>query len=782
MRLNYFIMHCIKLRSFLLVGFFLTLWLHSCNTTAVQPKLVWGMEVQQIQQYLQQRNLNEIINYLNENNTEQAMQEALLLGEDSLYTIALIFAEEKEWQLYRRAMMVQAYSGSDYGKKIALKYMEAHKIFSVDEHLDTLGKYLAEQPEKNQDNAQLVRSAILALQKGLIEQSENYWVQFLNNNKNGELNLEHSILGLKLALLGRERAKANDYMRKVVLNFATTAQHKKLQEDLNIRPEWKTLLDSSQDGPFLLQSLAWKVALLQEQFSATLPVLFANGKQLNGKEILSDDLRFWWSQHILIEDTGRAIFIANNYRSQATNVKNGRQRLQSLLDGQTSLNFTPKAHNHLVYWSIRNKRNFSNMEKYRSQFINDNSLRPWLLTEYLYFFKNADHWADFPDFLRSWYSEQPKVNLNNSNIRLFRQIYRSMFLRKKTALLEQIFEEALQWGHEDLILESAWNYRLAKGKPLSHNEWQKIPASIRKRVLSDVRLFVLRADHGEPLLPELSKSEPQKPLSPLQEELHALLSMLVENGFNNEALRLTRLYHKELAASSIVDFSRKIQLQGVYDLSMRMAAQLTYDDNYNMSREALELFYPKAFWELMSNFTQKYNLPRSIFYGLVRQESYFAPTVVSHAGAVGLSQLMPATMNEVAQKIGYRNPDAKDPRTNLKIGSYYLRYLIDHRWTKNFAQALMAYNAGLGNIRKWKARLGSLNGLNFNNSIPVLETRLYVQKISAAAIYYSVLYGWNDAITVLNTIYPDSFPPQLTKNLTKTKKQLRIITINEYNS
>ena len=731
--------------------------LQSCSSTATAvPKLVWGMQPKQVWQYLQQRKLREIKDYLNNHRTPQAMQQALLLGEDSLYTIALIFAEAQEWQLYHRAMLVHSYSGSEYGRKFALDYMAEHEIFSQRDRLSSLEEYLKKQPQAHE---QLVRAAILALAQGKVELAQGYWLGFSSKRQANDLNLEQSMLALKLALLRRDQLRAGNYMQQVLLNFTVTGAHKELQRDLRVRPEWWELLHSGENGPLLLQSLDWKVALLQKEFSATLPVLFAEGQWQDGKEILSDELRFWWSQPILIEDTGRAIFSANHYRSQSQNVQNGRRRLQSLIDEQTSLVLDQETYNNLVYWSIRNNRNYSKMEKYRFQFRRDDSLRPWLLTEYLYFFKNVKYWADFPGFLRSWYRERPEeLNLNNTSIRLFRQIYHDMSLAKKTALLEQVFQAALLWGEEALILDSAWNYRLAKGEPLSQSEWRQIPLSIRGRVLSDSRLFVLRTDQGEDLLPQLRDVEPHVAMSSLQKALHDILSMLIDHGFHHEALRLARIYHSELPSTSIVDFSRRIQAQGLYDVGMRMVAQLTYDDNYNISREALKLLYPKAFFELMHNFSQKHDLSLSIFYGLVRQESYFAPAVVSHAGAVGLSQLMPATMHEVAQKIGYSNPDATDPETSLQIGSYYLRYLIDHRWTNNFAQALMAYNAGLGNIRRWKARFGSLNGLEFNNTVPVLETRLYVQKVSAAAIYYSALYNWNDPIFVLHTIYPDDFP------------------------
>ncbi|WGK70426.1 lytic transglycosylase domain-containing protein [Candidatus Haliotispira prima] len=729
--------------------------LSSCNTAGTAQSLVWGMAPDQVQDRLAQRKLGEIKNHLGRNKTEETMQEALLLGQDSLYTIAMIFAEEKEWNLYHRAMVTQAHSGSDYGRKIAFDYMAEHRIFSAKDRLKSLQKHLKNEPE---DEKQLTNAASLALARGKVDLARDYWSQSAaSKRKPGEhLSFGQAILGLKLALSERDGPTANEYMRRVVLDFPVNSGHRTLHKNLGVRLAWRELLKKGRDGPELLQSLNWKRALLQKKFSETLPVLFASGEP-------DRNLRFWWSQHVLIEDTGRAMLAANNYRSQSRNVENGRKYLKNLLSRESPPDSLDKlAHNSLAYWYIRNNRNYDDMEKYRSQFRGDAELRPWLLTEYLYFFKNSAHWPALPAFLKSWYEEQPgEVSLNKNSIRLFRELYRNMSASKKVVPLQELYQSALEWGNKELILESAWNYRLAKGRPLSREEWQQMPGKLRNRTLSGIRLFILRADHadqGEKLLSDLPDHEPKGMLTPSEQMLHDLLSSLIDNGFANEALRLARLHHKDLARSSIVDFARRIQAEGRYDVSMRMVAQLTYDDNYRISREALELFYPKAFFELMKNFSTEHKLPLPIFYGLVRQESYFAPAVVSHAGAVGLSQLMPATMREVAGKIGYRDPDAKDPETNLKIGSYYLRYLVNHRWTKDFGQALMAYNAGLGNIRRWKARLGGRNSLEFNNAIPVRETRLYVQKISVAAIYYSVLYDWDDPISVLRSIYPDNFP------------------------
>jgi soluble lytic murein transglycosylase-like protein len=72
---------------------------------------------------------------------------------------------------------------------------------------------------------------------------------------------------------------------------------------------------------------------------------------------------------------------------------------------------------------------------------------------------------------------------------------------------------------------------------------------------------------------------------------------------------------------------------------------------------------------------------------IIGQESSFRPCAVSSKGAVGLMQLMPATIEE------YRVGDPFDPIQNVESGARYLRSLLD-RYGGDLAMALAAYNAG----------------------------------------------------------------------------------------
>ena len=86
-----------------------------------------------------------------------------------------------------------------------------------------------------------------------------------------------------------------------------------------------------------------------------------------------------------------------------------------------------------------------------------------------------------------------------------------------------------------------------------------------------------------------------------------------------------------------------------------------------------------------------------VAFGLVRAESSFRPAATSPVGAVGLTQLMPATARMF--KPGVTRTQLKRPETNLNIGFRYLRELID-RYNGNEKLALTAFNRGPGTVDK----------------------------------------------------------------------------------
>jgi len=152
----------------------------------------------------------------------------------------------------------------------------------------------------------------------------------------------------------------------------------------------------------------------------------------------------------------------------------------------------------------------------------------------------------------------------------------------------------------------------------------------------------------------------------------------------------------------------------------------------------LRLFYPRGFPLLLEPLAAGAGIPDHILYGLVREESYFDPDIVSSAGAVGLTQLMPATASQVARGLHLVQPSLRDPTTNLMIGVRHFQDLLARAGSTT--KALLAYNAGLARVRQWEKAAPGLPDDIFMETVPIAETRGYVRKILVSSVMYAFLY------------------------------------------
>jgi soluble lytic murein transglycosylase len=136
----------------------------------------------------------------------------------------------------------------------------------------------------------------------------------------------------------------------------------------------------------------------------------------------------------------------------------------------------------------------------------------------------------------------------------------------------------------------------------------------------------------------------------------------------------------------------------------------------------------------------------SLAHGIMRQESSFDRAAVSHAGARGMMQLMPATAREVAGKLGLPYDQGRltsDPSYNIQLGSSYMATLMN-QWGGNAVLTAASYNAGAGNVRRWinefgDPRLPHVDILQWIESIPFSETRGYVQRVIENAVVYDAM-------------------------------------------
>jgi soluble lytic murein transglycosylase len=138
----------------------------------------------------------------------------------------------------------------------------------------------------------------------------------------------------------------------------------------------------------------------------------------------------------------------------------------------------------------------------------------------------------------------------------------------------------------------------------------------------------------------------------------------------------------------------------------------------------------------------------------VRQESEFNPTVISRSNAYGLTQIVPATGRELARKAGirqFRTNMLFQPATNLRLGTSYLRSLLD-QWGGKWEQTLASYNAGKSRAMEWMTWANFQEPAEFVETIPFTQTRDYVQAVLRNAAAYRRIYGVKPAAGVIEPV------------------------------
>jgi soluble lytic murein transglycosylase len=145
-------------------------------------------------------------------------------------------------------------------------------------------------------------------------------------------------------------------------------------------------------------------------------------------------------------------------------------------------------------------------------------------------------------------------------------------------------------------------------------------------------------------------------------------------------------------------------------------------------RVTLADIYPLPGWRPADGFL----LEKELLFAFTHQESAFAPDTVSRANARGPMQLLPGTAREISgdNSITDSDPRLFDPGFNMKIGQSYLLRLARSSITNgNLIKVIASYNGGPGNVRRWVGTLPEADPLLYIESIPLPETRDYVEHV-----------------------------------------------------
>jgi soluble lytic murein transglycosylase len=282
-----------------------------------------------------------------------------------------------------------------------------------------------------------------------------------------------------------------------------------------------------------------------------------------------------------------------------------------------------------------------------------------------------------------------------------------------------------------------------------------------------------------------AKTQPQT-RSPGESDTLQFLLGFFRNNAAKFASRYIRMMESDLSPEELRRLAEALGSgAGLYQESMRLVSLYTRQDSYQPARRDLELLYPRPFSEQVNQYARETGIGSAKLFGLIRAESAFNPDAISRSGAIGLTQLMPATAEETAARIlrrggpDYTRKSDKDgaatsggingdeissdtdntgngaaggnliareigidllnPGANIHMGAAYLAYLEERMGDPLLA--LLAYNGSMNRVRRWRNSMPAKFPSDlFLETVEYAETMEYGRAVMGAATMYRELY------------------------------------------
>lgn len=329
--------------------------------------------------------------------------------------------------------------------------------------------------------------------------------------------------------------------------------------------------------------------------------------------------------------------------------------------------------------------------------------------------------------------------------------YKKKNYKASIKLLDKILsgESLADESHPRAKYWKARAYENLKGKK-NHQEAQTIFDDLMQNhgfsFYSVLASHHLEKKHQAPSLPRLEIDRPQdKSIVEVMTTVD-ILNELHLYPHAQEVLDYFRHTQTELSEKHQNYLAQKWHESGDSNQAIHFAAQ-----HLNQSVFATELassdlqlaraLFPTGFEYEINKGSQTTRLTASMIRGIIREESLYHSSIKSHAGATGFMQLMPATAMGQAKKMnlsGFSLSDLNSPQTNILLGAGYLRRMVNY-FNGQLPLAVMAYNAGPGNVNKWLKTNGKLPLDEFIEEVPFTETRGYVKRVLRSMQLYGHL-------------------------------------------
>jgi soluble lytic murein transglycosylase len=166
-------------------------------------------------------------------------------------------------------------------------------------------------------------------------------------------------------------------------------------------------------------------------------------------------------------------------------------------------------------------------------------------------------------------------------------------------------------------------------------------------------------------------------------------------------------------------------------------------DGHPWDHRLVRVVYPFPYREMVRREAEEWGVDPIMLAALIRQESAFEAEIVSHAGAIGLMQVMPPTGRELARSHGpdgFQPESLTTPEVNLHLGAAFFAEM-SRRYDGELPLILSAYNAGPTRATRWRRYPEAADWLRFTERIPFDETRGYVKNVRRNLGVYQLLYA-----------------------------------------
>lgn len=150
--------------------------------------------------------------------------------------------------------------------------------------------------------------------------------------------------------------------------------------------------------------------------------------------------------------------------------------------------------------------------------------------------------------------------------------------------------------------------------------------------------------------------------------------------------------------------------------------------------------FPLRYGDTINKYAEENGVSPYLVTSIIKTESDFRERIIADDKGMGLMQLMPETAKWLCEKLHeeYNEEKLLEADYNIKLGSYYLSYLIQKY--QNVDLAIAAYNGGTKNVDQW-LKDGTIHwDPQSMENIPFPVTRTYVKRVRQRRTIYETLY------------------------------------------